>query len=79
MISTIVFVAIGKPRQLLLLAGMVNGLILPLALAALLVASTKTRLMNGYRHPRWMQAAGWIVVIVMGWMGCVAIADWMAK
>lgn len=78
-ISTIVFVFIGKPRQLLLLAGMINGLILPFALAVLLVACTKTRLMNGYRHPIWMQAAGWMVVVVMGWMGCVAIADWLAK
>ena len=78
-ISTIVFVFIGKPRQLLLLAGMINGLILPLALAVLLVACTKTRLMKGYRHPIWMQAAGWIVVLVMGWMGCVAIADWLTR
>lgn len=78
-ISTIVFVFIGKPRQLLLLAGMINGLILPFALAVLLVACTKPRLMNGYRHPIWMQAAGWMVVVVMGWMGCVAIADWLAK
>lgn len=78
-ISTLVFVWIGKPRQLLLLAGMVNGLILPLALAVLLVACTKIKLMKGYRHPVWMQAAGWAVVLVMGWMGCVAIADWLSK
>ena len=78
-ISTLVFVWIGKPRQLLLLAGMVNGLILPLALAVLLVACTKIKLMKGYRHPLWMQAAGWAVVLVMGWMGCVAIADWLSK
>ncbi len=78
-ISTLVFVWIGKPRQLLLLAGMVNGLILPLALAVLLVACTKTKLMKGYRHPLWMQAAGWVVVGVMGWMGCIAIAQWVSK
>lgn len=78
-ISTLVFVVVGKPRQLLLAAGMINGLILPLALAVLLVACTKARLMKGYRHPLWMQAFGWIVVLVMGWMGCVAIAEWLAK
>ena len=22
--------------------------------------------MRGYRHPRWMLAAGWVVVVVMG-------------
>jgi Mn2+/Fe2+ NRAMP family transporter len=78
-ISTLVFVLIGKPRQLLLAAGMINGLILPLALAVLLVACTKTRLMKGYRHPVWMQAFGWLVVFAMGWMGCVAIAEWLSK
>ncbi len=78
-LSTLVFVWIGKPRQLLLLAGMVNGLILPIALAVLLVACTKSRLMKGYRHPVWMQAAGWMVVVVMGWMGCLAIAGWLTK
>jgi Mn2+/Fe2+ NRAMP family transporter len=78
-ISTLVFVCIGKPRQLLLFAGLINGLILPLALAVLLVASTKIKLMNGYQHPFWMQAAGWIVVVVMGWMGCVAITQWIAN
>lgn len=77
-LSTLVFVYIGKPRQLLLLAGLINGLILPLALAALLVAATRPKLMHQYRHPIWMQAAGWIVVAVMGWMGAVAVADWIA-
>ncbi len=70
-ISTCVFVFVGKPRQLLLLAGMVNGVILPFALGVLLLASRKTKLMNGYKHPVWMQAAGWIVVLVMG---CLAIS-----
>ena len=78
-LSTLVFVWIGKPRQLLLLAGMVNGLILPIALAVLLIACTKNRLMKGYRHPVWMQAAGWVVVVVMGWMGCLAIAGLITK
>jgi Mn2+/Fe2+ NRAMP family transporter len=78
-ISTIVFVWIGKPTQLLLLAGMVNGMILPIALGILLVACTKARLMKGYQHPLWMQLAGWVVVFIMGWMGCIAIAEWMGK
>lgn len=78
-ISTMIFVWIGKPTQLLLLAGMINGLILPFALAVLLVACTQARLMKGYRHPLWMQLAGWMVVLTMGWMGCIAIAEWIGK
>ena len=66
LLSTGVFVAVGKPAQLLIFAGAVNGLILPIALAIILVAATNRRLMRGYRHPRWMLAAGWVVVLVMG-------------
>ena len=78
-LTTLLFMLIGKPRQLMLLAGLVNGLILPLALAVLLIACTKPRLMKGYQHPLWMQAAGWMVVVVMGWMGYQTIAEWLGK
>lgn len=72
-LSTCLFVIIGKPRQLLLLAGLINGFILPLALAILLIACTRPQLMNGYRHPKWMQLAGWVVVLVMGGMSVAAV------
>ena len=75
-LTTILFLLIGKPRQLMLMAGLVNGLILPIALGILLIACTKPRLMNGYKHPLWMQASGWVVVFVMGWMGYLTVADW---
>jgi len=76
-LSTIVFLWIGKPRQLLLLAGVINGCILPIALGVLLIACTRKKLMKGYTHPVWMQAAGWVVVLVMGWMGYLTIAGWV--
>ena len=77
-ISTLVFVAIGKPKELLLMAGAVNGLILPVALAVILIAAGKSQLMKGYRHPAWMVFSGWVVVAIMGWMGAVSIIDWVA-
>jgi Mn2+/Fe2+ NRAMP family transporter len=73
-LTTCIFVFIGKPRMLLILAGVVNGLILPVALAIVLVAATRPALMKGYRHPLWMQLAGWIVVVAMGWMGWIAVS-----
>jgi len=76
-ISTAVFVSVGKPKELLLLAGAVNGLILPVALAVVLVAANKVSLMKDYRHPLWMQICGWLVVGIMGWMGSVAILEWL--
>lgn len=76
-LSTCIFVIIGKPRQMLLFAGLANGFILPLALGVLLVACTRPQIMKGYKHPVWMQAAGWAVVVIMGWMSCAAVMDWM--
>lgn len=67
-LTTVVFVLVGRPKELLLLAGAVNGLILPIALAIMLMAATQRRIMKDYKHPVWMQTAGWIVVGVMGYM-----------
>jgi Mn2+/Fe2+ NRAMP family transporter len=74
-ISTIVFIWLGRPKELLIAAGAINGLILPFALSIILVAATRKQLMGSYRHPIWMQVGGWIVVAAMGWMGAVAIGD----
>ncbi|MDJ0365455.1 divalent metal cation transporter [Hymenobacter sp. H14-R3] len=65
-LSTSIFVLVGKPTQLLLFAGALNGLILPIALGIILVAATSRRLMGTYHHPRWMLVAGWVVVAIMG-------------
>ncbi len=78
-LTTGIFVSIGKPTMLLVLAGIVNGLILPVALAIILIAATKPRLMKDYRHPLWMQLSGWIVVLVMSWMGWMAVTDGFQK
>lgn len=74
-LSTIIFAWVGRPKQLLIFAGAINGLILPVALGIILIASTKMKLMKGYRHPLWMQVAGWIVVAVMSWMGYKTIIE----
>jgi Mn2+/Fe2+ NRAMP family transporter len=72
--TTIVFVVIGRPKDLLMLAGAVNGLILPASLTIMLIAVTKKRIMKDYKHPVWMQVAGWTVVAVMSWMGAYTIS-----
>lgn len=74
-LTTLIFVLIGRPRELLILAGAVNGLILPASLTIMLIAVTKKRIMKDYHHPLWMQVAGWIVVAVMSWMGVYTILN----
>lgn len=75
-LCTLIFIGIGKPAQLLIWAGMINGLILPFALGTLLLAARNKKIMNAYQHPVWMQLFGWAVVMVMGWMGYLAVMDW---
>lgn len=76
--STLVFVWVGNPVQLLLLAGALNGFILPVALAVILIAATRKRLMKNYHHPIWMQAAGWAVVAVMSWLCVETLRGWLS-
>ncbi|MDA7026513.1 divalent metal cation transporter [Bacillus sp. CLL-7-23] len=68
-ISTLSFVSIGNPVNLLVLAGALNGLILPVALGALLIGAHKKKIVGDYRHPIWLTIAGIIVVVVMAIMG----------
>lgn len=72
-LATVLYLFLGNPVQLLILAGALNGLILPLALAVMLVAATRKSIVGNYRHPLWLHLAGWLVVILMSWMGSVVI------
>ena len=68
-VSTIIFAAIQQPpASILVIVGTLNGFILPIALALMLLAVHNRSLMKGYKHPLWLQAIGWMVVIVMTWM-----------
>jgi Mn2+/Fe2+ NRAMP family transporter len=78
-LTTGIFVFTGKPKQLLLFAGAINGLVLPVALAIILIAAANKHIMKGYKHPVWMQATGWIVVTVMSWMGAVTIQESLSR
>jgi Mn2+/Fe2+ NRAMP family transporter len=68
-ISTAIFVTIGRPVHLLILAGALNGLILPITLGTILIAAHKTKVIGRYKHPLWLTVFGILVVLVMAWMG----------
>ncbi|HEX7844576.1 MAG TPA: NRAMP family divalent metal transporter [Chitinophagaceae bacterium] len=78
-LSTVIFVFIGNPVNLLILAGAVNGIILPIALAVILIAATKATIVNNYKHPLLLQLFGWIVVAVMSWMSWLTIEQSWGK
>ena len=43
------------------------------ALAMMLLAVSRSSLMKDYKHPMWLQAAGWAVVAVMTYMAIATI------
>lgn len=77
--STIIFIALGNPVKLLVLAGAVNGLILPIALAVMLLAVSRSEFVPQYKHPIMLQVAGWLVVILMSYMGIVMLQQGFGK
>ncbi|CAK1236889.1 Mn2+ or Fe2+ transporter [Fructobacillus tropaeoli] len=69
-LSTLFFYLIGKPAQILVIVGAVNGLILPVALGILLIGASKTKIMGmAYKHPILLSVLGWIVVAFMTFSG----------
>lgn len=75
--STAIFATIGNPVQLLIIAGALNGLILPVALAVMLGAAYKSRSMQGYKHPLVLSLIGWLVVAIMGWLSILTLKEWI--
>ena len=72
-LSTIVFITIGKPAKLLVIVGSLNGLILPLTLGVMLVASGKKEIVGDYKHPKWLLIAGILVVLITAYLGAMSL------
>lgn len=68
LISTLIFVVVGKPIQILVFVGTLNGFILPIALSIMLIAVRQKRLIGKYVHPFGLQIAGWLVVVAMSFL-----------
>lgn len=67
--STSILTTVGRPVALLIVAGSLNGLILPLSLGCVLLAAHRKDIMKDYVHPMWMTVFGWIIVVFTAWMG----------
>lgn len=77
-ISTVIFLALGNPVRLLVFAGTVNGFILPVGLSLILIASRKQSILGDYKHPLWLQIAGWGVVAIMLWFSVSTVISMLA-
>lgn len=70
-LCTVIFVAINSaPQKLLIFAGAMNGLILPIGFALVMwVAWRRSDLLQGYKYPKWLLILGglaWLLTIFIG-------------
>ncbi len=78
-LSTAVFVSIGKPVKILIAAGALNGVILPLSLGVMVAAAYRRALVGDYKHPTWLAVSGVLVVILMSAMSVYSIVTEVQK
>lgn len=79
-VSALVFVAVQQtPVTLLIFAGVLNGLILPIGFGLLLWAAARRRdLLGGYRYPLWLLVIGalaWALTVYMGYASLEGLAE----
>ncbi|WP_199433967.1 NRAMP family divalent metal transporter [Qaidamihabitans albus] len=79
-VSAVAFLLLNQaPTTLLVLAGALNGLILPVGFGVLLwVAARRADLLGGYRYPRWLLTIGvlaWMLTLYLGWKSLSGIAE----
>ncbi|HTL04309.1 MAG TPA: NRAMP family divalent metal transporter [Gemmatimonadales bacterium] len=72
-VSTLIFLLVGRPVTILILVGALNGLILPFGLGAMLLAARRADLLGEYRHPRALSLAAALVALAMTAAGGYAL------
>lgn len=78
-VSTSIFIFIGRPVKTLILAGALNGLILPIALSILLFAAYNKKIISHYKHPIWLTVFGALVVAVMSYLSAYILITEIPK
>lgn len=76
--STLVMTVLGGAAGMVIIAGAVNGLILPLSLATMLIASkNKSIVGETYKHPTILFVLGIVVVLLSGYLGIKTLPNIM--
>ncbi len=74
-VSTAVFVTVGRPVKVLIFVGALNGLILPLSLGTMLVAANRKSVMGTYRHPTSLTVGGALVTLALAWLSAQTLVQ----
>lgn len=72
-ISLVIFLFVGNPVRVLVVVGLLNGFILPIALGIMLWAAYTSGTRKSYQHPLWLTIFGAVVAIATGAMGIFAV------
>lgn len=79
-VSTVIMLVLGQPATLLVLAGALNGLILPITLGICLIAAKKKSIMGAdYKHPTWLFVLGIVVVLISAYLGITTFVSKMGS
>lgn len=73
-LATMSFVFFGQPIKILVAAGAINGLILPISMALILIAVMSKKVLPNYKHPQWLIISGWLVTALVAYMSWQALA-----
>ena len=75
--STLVMAILGGAAGMVIVAGAVNGLILPISLGCMLLACRKKDVVGDYKHPMVLQVLGWVVVLIAGYLAVTTLPNIM--
>ena len=79
-VSTVIMLVLGNPATLLVVAGALNGLILPITLGICLIAAKSKKIMGAeYKHPTGLLILGAVVVILSAYLGVTTFMANIAK
>ncbi|WP_237162599.1 divalent metal cation transporter [Shewanella halifaxensis] len=78
-ITSVGTILMDMPILLLMLAGLVNSLILPIVLAFMLAATRRKDIVGDYKHPLYLSVMGVLVVLGMGVASFSNVGNFIAK
>ncbi|ASI94790.1 NRAMP family divalent metal transporter [Vibrio rotiferianus] len=78
-ITSLGTVTMNMPILLLMLAGLVNSIILPIVLGMMLVATRRKDIVGDYKHPAYLTLTGIAIVVVMAASSVTNTSNFMAK
>jgi Mn2+/Fe2+ NRAMP family transporter len=74
-VSTAIMMILGGAARLLVLAGSLNGLILPLSLGLILCGAFRKDIVGDYKHPLVLTILGFLVVIATAYTGVTSLGN----